>query len=128
MVGASGVVVVPVQLATAMMLMMRMLVREMTSVLVLVRVRFSVIAMPVMIATAVALHALRRLSDRCAHQRDGKQRQNNGGKEQAAARHYRKKECFDGAAAERALKRKQRECDCVGRGGVGWFGGGTGHA
>ena len=109
MVGASGVVVVPVQLATVVMLMMRMIVREMTSVLVLVRVRFSVIAMPVMIATAVALHALRRLGDRCAHQRDGKQRQNNGGKEQAAARHYRKKECFDGAAAERALKRKQRE-------------------
>jgi hypothetical protein len=71
-------------------------------VLVLVLVRFSVIAMPVMIATAVALHALRRLGDRCAHQRDGQQRQNNGGKEQAAARHYRKKECFDGAAAERA--------------------------
>jgi hypothetical protein len=99
LVAASGVVVVPVRLATVVMLMMRMLMSG----------RFRVIAMPVMTATAVALRALHR-----AHQRDGKQRQKNGGKEQAYTRHYRKEVCVGRAAAELALKRRRGE----GRGGA----------
>ncbi len=82
-------VVVPVMVV---MLIMRMLVSGLISVLlidviVLMSMRFTVITMPVMIATAVALHALRRLSNRRAQQRDGKQRQKNCWDEQTAARH-----------------------------------------